>query len=337
MRLPVPRAAAALLLASALLSACRHEAATGDADDIVVGAQKDVWTKVQSRLKSKLEPSRIAHARKDFTVVWQDPAKPEWEQQRKARQLLLIGTAKDPWVSDALSHAQGSVPAAPAIVEVEDVWSKPQQVTVLALPEGDARAAVYAKLDSLRARLEERYRKTVIAEMFESGQNPALGDSLLDQSGFTVSVPRDWVYKKQRDIFTFRKTVDSAKVTKQVTITWKTPIPAGLQGSGLAAWRAEAEAASGTQQTVDLDQVDASRTTHRGNVAYQLLGPWQGKGKASGPFILRAIFCPTQDRVYLLDGWLSAPAQEQHHDLVELESILNSFRCGSARSSQPNE
>jgi hypothetical protein len=166
---------------------------------------------------------------------------------------------------------------------------------------------------------------------------PALGDSLADQSGFSVRVPQDYVYKKNGTLFTFRKSVDSSKVTKQVTITWKSPIPEGLQGKALVDWRTEAEAASGNAQSVNLDQVDARRTTHRGNVAYQLLGAWQGKGKARGPFIMRAIFCPTQDRVYLLDGWLAAPEQEQHHDLVELESILNSFRCGSSRASQPNE
>jgi len=40
--------------------------------------------------------------------------------------------------------------------------------------------------------------------------------------------------------------------------------------------------------------------------------------------------------MYLLDGWLYAPEQDQHEYMVELESILNSFRCGSARPSTAN-
>lgn len=330
---------AALALACALLSACGREAATGEADDIVVAAHPDLWGRIQSRLKAKLEPSRIARGRKDFKVVYQDPTKASWEAQRKARQLLLIGTPKDPWVQEALEHAESS-PTPPAVVETGDVWSKPQQVTVLALPEGDARAAVTAKLDSLRARLEERYRSWVIGEMFAAGAQQALGDSLLEQHGFTLLAPKDYVPKQKGDVFTFRKANDSAKVIRQVTVTWKSPVPPGLQGQALLEWRAQVEGANaGMQQAVNLGAVEATQTTHRGNVAYQLLGSWQNpsKGPKGGPFIMRAIFCPTQDRVYLVDGWLWAPDQEQHRDLVELESILNSFRCGSARSSQPNE
>jgi hypothetical protein len=130
-------------------------------------------------------------------------------------------------------------------------------------------------------------------------------------------------------------------MVRQVTVTWKTPIPPGLQGDALLAWRAQvARDHFEARQTVALANVDASQTTHRGNVAYQLIGPWRsptGRGPARGLFILRAVFCPTQDRVYLVDGWLAAPDAAVHRYLVELESIVNSFRCGSARAAQPNE
>lgn len=323
-------------LACALLGGCRHEAAIGNADDVVVAANPDLWGRVKARVTAKLEPSRIARGKKDFKVSFQDPTKPTWEEQRKARQLLLIGTSQDAWVKDALSHAE-STPASPAVIELDDVWSKPQQVTVLSLPEGDARAAVTERLDTLRARLEERYRTMVIGETFATGTNTALGDSLLESSGFTLLIPTEWTTQRKGDVFSFRKADDSTKVVRQVTVTWKSPIPPGLQGQGLLDWRAQALAAAGAQQSVSGSNVDATQTTHRGNVAYQLLGSWSGSGKSKGPFILRAIFCPTQDRVYLVDGWLSAPDAEQHRNLVALESILNSFRCGSARASQPNE
>jgi hypothetical protein len=337
------RAQGALFVACAALSACGGDAlSTGDPDDLVVAAHPELWPRIESRLKAKLEPSLISTTGKAFAVTWRDPTKPEWGDQRRARQLLLIGTADDPWMKEALSRLEQAPPTAPALLEVEDVWAKPQQVTLLTLPEGDARAAVTAKLDSLRAGLEERYRAWVVGEMFAAGANKALSDSLLEQSGFTVLVPRDYATSHEGDIYAFRKEGDSAQVIRQVAVTWRSPIPSGLQGEGLLAWRREvAAAAYGAPQSVALGNVDATQTTHRGNVAYQLLGTWRNppaSGANRGPFIMRAVFCPTQDRVYLVDGWLWAPDPEkQHRYLVELESILNSFRCGSARSSQPNE
>ncbi|MSR36021.1 MAG: DUF4837 family protein [Gemmatimonadetes bacterium] len=336
------RARGALLVACAALSACGGDAvSTGEPDALVVAAHPDLWPRIEARLKAKLEPSLISTTGKAFEVTYQDPTKPEWGEQRRARQLLLIGTPADPWMDEALSKVEKAPPTAPALLEVEDVWAKPQQVTLLTLPEGDARAAVTAKLDSLRAGLEERYRAWVVGEMFASGANQALSDSLLEQSWFTVLVPRDYETSHDGDVYSFRKEDDSAQVIRQVAVTWRTPIPAGLQGEGLLAWRRDvAAAAYGVPQSVALANVDATQTTHRGNVAYQLLGTWRNptrSGPTRGRFIMRAVFCPTQDRVYLVDGWLFAPDQDQHRYLVELESIVNSFRCGSARSSQPNE
>ena len=338
---------ALLVVLCALAAACgnRRGPATGEPDDVVVAAQPDLWPRIQGRVKAKLEPSFIATGRKAFEVVFQDPTKPEWPEQRRARQLLLIGTPTDPWVQEALERA-AAPGEPPALVELMNVWAEPQQVTVLTLPEGDARQAVTNKLDSLRLRLEERYRELVIGEMMMVGLNQPLADSLSENAGFSVLVPDDYETSSANDVYAFRRGVDSGpdsgKVVRQVTVTWKSPVPPGLQGEALLAWREQVAAAhfGGVRQTVSLANVDATQTTHRGNVAYQLLGVWRnqtGRGPNRGPFIMRAVFCPTQDRVYLVDGWLWAPDPAVHRYLVELESIVNSFRCGSARASQPNE
>jgi hypothetical protein len=343
-------ARSALLLVVCAAAACGgSEPSTGAPDDVVVGAHPDLWPRIQGRVKAKLEPSFIATgASKAFEVVYQDPTQGEWTAQRRARQVLVIGTPTDPWVQEALEkveEAPGEPSAPPALIEVDDVWAAPQQVTVLTLPEGDARRAVTSKLDSLRTRLEERYREHVIGELMAVGFHQALADSLVEHAGFSVLAPADYETSSEGDTYVFRREgpagADSGSVVRQVTVTWKTPIPQGLQGEALLAWRAQVAAEHfGMRQSVALANVDATQTTHRGNVAYQLLGTWRnptGRAPARGPFIMRAVFCPTQDRVYLVDSWLSAPAEATHRYLVELESIVNSFRCGSARASQPNE
>ncbi|MGE0022638.1 MAG: hypothetical protein AB7S70_03285, partial [Hyphomicrobium sp.] len=245
------RLAGALALVGVLLAACGREPATGDADDVVVGAGPDVWKSVQSRVKAKLEPSRIARGRKDFQVVYQDPTEPEWPERRKARQILLIGRPTDPWMEAALPQAEAPADL-PAIVEVDDLWATPQQVTILELPEPDPRAAVTSRLDSGRARLEERYRAAVLTELFANGADQALADSLLESDGFTLLVPTAFESGYEEGVFSFRKAKDAAGVARQVTVTWKSPVPPGLQGQALLDWRAQALRSTGTGQAVAL-------------------------------------------------------------------------------------
>ena len=139
-----PRARAALWLAiGAVAAGCGgSNPSTGDPDDLVVAADPELWARIESRVKASIEPSRIATgAAKAFTVSYQDPEHEGWAEQRYARQILVIGTPTDPWVEEALAGLEEPPPPPPALVEVDDVWAEPQQVTVLTLPEGDARAA----------------------------------------------------------------------------------------------------------------------------------------------------------------------------------------------------
>ena len=67
--------------------------------------------------------------------------------------------------------------------------------------------------------------------------------------------------------------------------------------------------------------------------AYQVQAVWQNPPEANwpagGPFILWAVACPSQDRLYLLDAWLYAPGREKYEYMIQLQTILESFRCGS--------
>ena len=93
---------------------------------------------------------------------------------------------------------------------------------------------------------------------------------------------------------------------RSVAVAWRSPIPT-VQSGALLDWRAQLSATHyGMRQRVNPTRVQGRSTTHRGNVAFQLLGAWTTRG-ASGPFLLRAVICPVQDRMYLLDGWLHAP------------------------------
>jgi hypothetical protein len=40
--------------------------------------------------------------------------------------------------------------------------------------------------------------------------------------------------------------------------------------------------------------------------------------------------CPAQDKTYFIDAWLFAPGKKKYEYMIQLQTILNSFRCGSA-------
>lgn len=334
-----------LLIMSLIPLACgeRRGAAVGDNDDIVVAAEPALWEQVRGRVGLSLETRLFGIPNtRAFQVTYQDPAQEEWSSLGQNRQVLLIGEPEDAWIVDALARAAVAptdIPPAPALFELGDVWADDQHVTVLLVSPAEPMRDVLDKLDEMSSNYERRFREVVVGRMFSAGPNQALSDSLMGESGFRVLVPEDFGWSKEDDVYLFRKAgTDSLEIVHHVTVTWRTPIPEGLQGAGLLRWRQQLAATHfGTPQRVNLGRVQASQTTHQGNVTYQLMGMWSNprtRGRPPGPFILRAEICPGQDRMYLLDAWLYAPDQDQHEHMVELESILNSFRCGSARQSQ---
>lgn len=66
-----------------------------------------------------------------------------------------------------------------------------------------------------------------------------------------------------------------------------------------------------------------------GAEAIEVRGIWQDEGTypAGGPFIARAVHC--QDAVWFFDAWLYSPnpRASKYEFLLQLEAILDSFRC----------
>ena len=67
------------------------------------------------------------------------------------------------------------------------------------------------------------------------------------------------------------------------------------------------------------------------NAAIQIQAQWRNPPErgwpAGGPFITRAVTCESQDRTYYVDAWLYAPGKEKYEYMIQLETILDSFRC----------
>lgn len=333
----IAAAAPALLAATLALAACNdQQGAYGDANSIVAVATPELWEAVEDTVYDALEPTIwTVRDEKAFTVTWANPGDPTWGDLRRFRQMLLMGPPSAPWIAEALEHRSRRDEEAgdDGLIQVYNVWARGQLVTILLTPEEGQADAVRANLDELHALYDHQYRQWAISRMFVSGRDSALADSLAGDAGFRVMVPDVYYWDRQDSVYIFRNdNPDPSELIRQVMVTWMTPAPQGMDGENLLAWRQDVAAAYyQDDQVALLDNARAEAFQYQGMDAYQVQAIWQSPPTASwpaaGPFILRAVLCPAQDRLYLLDAWLYAPGKEKYEYMIQLETILDSFSC----------
>jgi len=326
----------ALLVA---VSACGDQVgAWGDTNSIVAAVDPTVWESIQDPVYEALEPTVFTVTdEKAFTVTHAVPGDDIWNNTKKFRQMLLVGTESDFWVAQALEKVDdpGEI-VPPMVLQVEDVWARNQLVTILVIGE-DAQADVEARLPQLAALYDDQYRTWARQKMYVSGQDTALADTLMTQYGFSLLLPEVYYWDARDSVFVFRNdNPDPAELIRQIAVTWRTPIPAAeeFQGEAILEWRAEVAAEHYSEpQVVDLTRRQAGPARLGNLQVYEIQAAWgnaPGSGwPAGGPFITRAIVCPEQDRMYLVDSWLYAPGKEKYEYMIQLQTILNTFRCGS--------
>jgi hypothetical protein len=316
-----------------LLAACDKPGAWGDVNALIVASQPGAWATVQDSVESALEP-RVYTVRdeKAFRVTHVDPASGDWGNLSRFVQVVLIGSADEPFVQQALAERRGEAPLVPPqIVQVYDVWARGQQVTILLVEPGrwDQSLELMEPLYSL---LDEQYRQWARNRMFISGADTALQTSLMAEAGFSLLLPEVYVWEARDSVYRFRNdNPDPSELIREVVVSWRTPIPEEGGREFFLDWRADLVAANyNFPQVVPEDGIMASPGTVGDRDAYQVQGIWEnppGEFPAAGPFILRAVECPSQNRLYLLDAWLYAPGKDKYEYMLQLETILNSFKC----------
>ncbi len=323
--------------------------AMGDVQAIVVTAPPALWETVGETALTTLEGS-IFTVRDDyaFRVRYHAPADSSWAGLRRLRQLLLIGKPSDPWMERALAEAnrveEWSLPpmeeGAAVIGQVRDVWARPQVVTLLVLDEAttpDAAAAeVTERLPELYDIFDTQYREWVRARMFATEPNLELAGVLRSDHGFSLILPQVYDYEVQDSVHIFRNdNPDPSELIRQLAVTWTTLSSSASFSSdadSLIAWRtALADRYYDYPQVMGSDRIETTAFRHRDLDGFMVQSVWSnppGSYPAAGPFMLRAIACPAQDRLYLIDAWLYAPARDKYEYMIQLEEILNSFVCG---------
>ena len=228
----------ATVLLTSLLAGCETPRAWGDQNAIIVATSEEQWAAIGEMVESALEATIVTvRSEKTFRVTHQVPTGEGWRNLQRFRQLVLIGAVDSPWMVEALALTDREGFNPPEIFQVEDVWARGQIATVLLLPSEGAEGAEEL-LEPLHELLDGQYRMWVRNRMFMSGLDSLLADTLWNEAGFSLLLP--YVYQ--------RRTVDSvyiflndnptpSELIRQITVTWRSPIPEELGQDELLAWR----------------------------------------------------------------------------------------------------
>lgn len=327
-----------LLLALPLLalSGCDKTGAFGDETSIITAMEPQLWSSVEDDVQAALEPTiYTVRDERAFTVTYQDPGEQMWGRLRQFRQLLLVGTGDEPFLEEVMDRVdRDELGERPQVMQLRNVWARGQLATLVLLPESGGVEAFRELLPDLGEMYDAQYRRLALARMFVSGRDSTLARQLREEAGFSLLLPEVYYWDQQDSVYIFRNdNPDPSELIRQVTVTWRTPIPDSLDGEEILEWRDElAEEFYSVPQAVDLSEAEAGPFHHERLSAYQVQAVWQNppdvNWPAAGPFILWAVACPSQDRLYLLDAWLYAPGREKYQYMIQLQTILESFRCG---------
>ena len=325
---------ATVLLAS-VVAGCEDPPVWGELNSIIAVTSDEQWAALGESVESALEATiQTVRAEKTFRVTHQAPTGAAWGNMRRFRQLLLIGAADSPWMVEALALAGRESFSPPEIFQVEDLWARGQTATVLLLASEGADGADEL-LEPLHELLDGQYRAWVRNRMFMSGLDSLLADSLWNEAGFSLLLPALYEQRTVDSVYIFlNDNPDPSELIRQITVTWRSPIPEDLSQEDLLAWR---RVLSDTYfrypQVVDLDLAETRRLQMGDIILEELRAVWANPPEdlfpAGGPMITWSLPCPAQDRHYLVDAWLYAPGIDKYQYMLQLETILNTFRCRS--------
>ncbi len=326
-----------LLVAVLVTVACSDSSrqAMGDVNSIIVVAEDSLWAQVEDTMLTTLQ-RRVFAVRDEptFLLTHTSPRSEHWGELRRFRQILTIGGPDDPWVRPALEEADTMV-TPPALVEVNRVWARNQRVTALVVGDADVEW-LRSMADSLATLLDNRYRVWAQNRMYVSGRDTALANALLAEGGFSLEMPNVYRWRQLNDsTYAFlNDNPDASQLVRWLTVTWRGEPSGEPTPESLLAWR-DSMAASlyDWGQRTERDRLQATELEAPGAGGLEVRGVWSGTDDfpQAGPFIARTVDCPDQGRRYLLDAWLYAPAKDKYQYMIQLETLLDSFRCGPPR------
>jgi hypothetical protein len=346
-------AGAAALLFGALPGCGSTPQAVGNVNSIIVITSDSLWRAVGDSLRTALErPIFTVRQEPTFHVTQVSPQDPRWTKAREFRHVVVIGGAADGWIAPVLRRARKSArngeragrTSGPALVQTRDVWARNQFATALVLPAAGAAAGAGAAAAALAlapraaTATDSVFRAYARERMYLSRPDTTLRDSLRRRAGYGILLPNVYfAVRRAADVQLFQNTTQiGGDLVRSVLIVARPGLIEPTAETALA-WRdSVARTHYRPAHDTQREQVRATHVQAGGHAAIELQGVWQGtdsKWPMAGPFITRMVPCPAQNRTFLVDSWLYAPAPQRgsrYEYIIQLQTILESFECGSA-------
>jgi len=338
----LPHGKPALMLLGAVVlgtavAGCEKPRAQGDANVVMVAADEDFWRSVEDEFRDQLEPTILSvREERPFRVSSIDPTldASAWGRVQRLTQIVAIGTSDDRWVADALARVDGDPPPPPSVSRASDVWARGQVVWIVHLTPESGPEEVGRLSATIRDELDERFRAYALRRMYISGRDSIQADSLQRELGFSVQLPNVYRSYPNPPVYRFRNDNPSpAELIRELAVTWVEPIPDEMPTRDeLMEWRLQLAA----EYYNDPQDFDTTVAAYRpvevnGLQGVEFQSAWVSlpdEWPAGGPFITRALVCPEQNRLYKMDAWLYAPGRDKYEYMIQLQTILDSFRCG---------
>jgi hypothetical protein len=326
-------------LLSLAASGCEKGLAHGDPNAVIVAAPAEWWPELRDSVFAVLSPDVFTlRDERTFRLQYEDPTGPDWSLKRMFREVVVISHEEEPRMAEALRTLHDSITVTvPGVYQTANVWARNQQVSLILVdPWAPVAPQVFALVGEVAAGLDQRFREGAARRMFVSGRNEALADSLQRNAGFSLILPQVYRWGVEDSLYVFRNDNPSpAELIRQFSVTWKSPIPESMPTEALMDWKeALSEEFYSTPQVVERENLHTRRFALGDMEVFEVRGGWlnppTSTWPAAGPFILWSVPCPRQDRLYLIDAWLYAPGKDKWEYILQLETILRSFRCGPA-------
>lgn len=325
-------AVAAGLVSIAGLAACGQPSAMGEANSLIIVADGELWSQVESQTYEALE--RTVYTTRDekiFNVTQSSPDSPEIGDLLLWRQVLVFGTPDDPFVKAVAARVDRSGVQPGDVVQAENVWARGQLATAIVLePDREAESWI-DHLPGLSDRLEEQFRDYVLRRMFVSGVDTATSDFLRDEFGFTLEVPRVYqrVDRGEGVVVIRNDNPDPSELIRSILVQ-RGETADSLTPSMVYLWRASIDDVHyNVPQDFDVIADSGRGFELNGSEAVEARGIWtdQAAYPAAGPFVARAVRCG--DAIIYFDAWLYSPnpRRSKYEYMMQLEEILDSFTC----------
>lgn len=319
------------------LGACDKPAAFGETDSLIVVADSTLWSGLEQETYDALEPTLFTvRNEKTFHVTHVSTTSSELEQLLLWRQVLVFGGPEDPRVQAVVDAAGGDPPSPGDIVQADNVWARNQLATAIVLDPTDPAGSWRAALPELADMLDDQFREYAVSRMWVSGVDTAFAARVRERYGITLRAPQIY-HGRILDDGRIRLRNDRPSPADRIRSILIERRDGGdadmpLNPETVFAWREGVDStAYNVPQSIERVDMEPRRFELGGAPAIEVHGIWHDEATypAAGPFFARAVRCP--DATWFFDAWLYSPHPEssKYEYMLQLEAILDSFRCSA--------